>query len=474
MLVPVILSGGAGTRLWPLSRELYPKQLLPLMGEHTMLQDTAKRLDGLAASAPIVVCNDSHRFLVAEQLRLIDRAPRAIVLEPCGRNTAPAIALAAHAALKTASKGEDPVLLVLPADHVIRDVSAFQAAALKAAKAAEEGKLVAFGIVARTPETGYGYIRRGESLGDVQRIAQFVEKPSLTRAQAFVSAGDHYWNSGMFVFRASRYLEELQKFAPEIAKAARESFETAKADLDFTRIDAERFAACPSDSIDYAVMEKTSDAVVVPLDAGWSDVGSWASLHAASDADENGNVARGDVITEDCSDSYLYSESRLVAAVGLKDHVVIETKDAVLVAPRDRVQDVKGLVGKLKELGRYEHSLHREVFRPWGSYDSLENGTRFQVKRLCVKPGAQLSLQLHHHRAEHWVVVSGTARITRGDETFLLEENQSTYIPIGVRHRIENPGKIPLQVIEVQSGSYLGEDDIVRFEDRYGREGTNK
>jgi mannose-1-phosphate guanylyltransferase/mannose-6-phosphate isomerase len=474
MLVPVILSGGAGTRLWPLSRELYPKQLLPLMGQQTMLQDTAKRLDGLGAAAPIVVCNDAHRFLVAEQLRLINRTPRAIVLEPIGRNTAPAIALAAQAALKTAAKGEDPVLLVLPADHVIRDVAAFQAAAVTAQNAAEQGKLVAFGVVARTPETGYGYIRRGESLGGVQRIAQFVEKPSLQRAQAFISAGDHYWNSGMFVFRAKRYLEELEKFAPEIAKASRESFESAKSDLDFTRVNAERFAACPSDSIDYAVMEKTSDAVVVPLDAGWSDVGSWASLHAASDSDAHGNVARGDVISEDSSNCYLFSESRLVAAVGLKDHVVIETKDAVLVAPRDRVQDVKALVGRLKELGRYEHSLHREVFRPWGSYDSLENGTRFQVKRLSVKPGAQLSLQLHHHRAEHWVVVSGTARITRGEETFLLEENQSTYIPVGVKHRIENPGKIPLQVIEVQSGSYLGEDDIVRFEDRYGREGTNK
>jgi mannose-1-phosphate guanylyltransferase/mannose-6-phosphate isomerase len=474
MLVPVILSGGAGTRLWPLSRELYPKQLLPLMGEQTMLQDTAKRLDGLGASAPIVVCNDAHRFLVAEQLRLLNRTPRAILLEPCGRNTAPAIALAAHAALKTAAKGEDPVLLVLPADHVIRDVAAFQAAAVTAQNAAEQGKLVAFGVVPRAPETAYGYIRRGESLGGVQRIAEFVEKPSLTRAQAFVAAGDHYWNSGMFVFRARRYLEELEKFAPQIAKASREAFETAKADLDFTRVDAERFTACPSNSIDYAVMEKTSDAVVVPLDAGWSDVGSWAALHAASDADEHGNVARGDVVSEDSSNCYLYSESRLVAAVGLKDHVVIETKDAVLVAPRDRVQDVKSLVNRLKEMGRYEHSLHREVFRPWGSYDSLENGQRFQVKRLCVKPGAQLSLQLHHHRAEHWVVVSGTARITRGDETFLLEENQSTYIPVGVKHRIENPGKIPLQVIEVQSGSYLGEDDIVRFEDRYGREGTNK
>ena len=474
MLVPVILSGGAGTRLWPLSRELYPKQLLPLMGEHTMLQDTARRLDGLNAAPPVVVCNDAHRFLVAEQLRLIGINPRAIVLEPIGRNTAPAIALAALAALKSAPKGEDPVLLVLPADHVIRDVAAFQAAAVTGMVSAEEGKLVTFGVVPRTPETGYGYIRRGESLGAVQRIAQFVEKPNLTRAQAFVASGDHYWNSGMFVFRALRYLEELEKFAPEIAKVCRDSFDASQADLDFTRVDAKRFESCPSDSIDYAVMEKTADAVVVPLDAGWSDVGSWASLHAASESDASGNVARGDVLTEDSANCYLYSESRFVAAVGLKDHVVIETKDAVLVAPKDRVQDVKSLVSQIKNAGRYEHALHHEVFRPWGSYDSLENGQRFQVKRLSVKPGAQLSLQLHHHRAEHWVVVSGTARITRGDETFLLEENQSTYIPIGVRHRIENPGKIPLQVIEVQSGSYLGEDDIVRFEDRYGREGTTK
>jgi mannose-1-phosphate guanylyltransferase/mannose-6-phosphate isomerase len=401
-------------------------------------------------------------------------APRAIVLEPFGRNTAPAIALAALAALKTAPQGEEPVLLVLPADHVIRDVTAFQAAAVTGMVSAEKGQLVTFGVVPHSPETGYGYIRRGESLGAVQRIAQFVEKPNLARAQAFVASGDHYWNSGMFVFRARRYLEELEKFAPAIAQACRESFGSSKADLDFTRVDAKRFESCPSDSIDYAVMEKTADAVVVPLDAGWSDVGSWASLHAASDADSSGNVARGDVITEDSSNCYLYSESRLVAVVGLNEHVVIETKDAVLVAPKDRVQEVKALVGRLKDLGRYEHSLHREVFRPWGSYDSLENGPRFQVKRLSVKPGAQLSLQLHHHRAEHWVVVSGTARVTRGEETFLLEENQSTYIPVGVKHRIENPGKIPLHVIEVQSGSYLGEDDIVRFEDRYGREGTTK
>ena len=475
MLTPVILSGGAGTRLWPLSRELYPKQLLALTGERTMLQQTALRMDGLGASAPIVVCNEAHRFLVAEQMRQLGVEPRATVLEPIGRNTAPAIALAAHAALVAGASepdARDPVLLVLPADHVIRDVSAFQAAVRLALPAAQAGRLVTFGIVPTAAETGYGYIQHGEPDGALRRIARFVEKPSLERAREFVKAGDYYWNSGMFLFRASRYLEELERWTPEIAKGCAAAFRAAKRDLDFTRIDATAFEACPSDSIDYAVMEKTAGAVVVPLAAGWSDVGSWAALHEASESDARGNVARGDVIHEDSDGCYLYSESRLVSAVGLKDHVVVETKDAVLVAPKSRVQDVKKLVAKLKEQGRYEHSLHREVFRPWGSYDSIENGQRFQVKRLNVKAGATLSLQMHHHRAEHWVVVSGTARITRGEEVFLLEENQSTYIPIGVKHRIENPGKIPLQIIEVQSGSYLGEDDIVRFEDAYGRKGT--
>jgi mannose-1-phosphate guanylyltransferase/mannose-6-phosphate isomerase len=477
MLIPVILSGGAGTRLWPLSRELYPKQLLALTGERTMLQQTALRLEGLAATAPVVVCNEAHRFLVAEQLRQLNLEPRAMVLEPFGRNTAPAIALAAHAALRTTqdTPDADPVLLVLPADHVIRDVPAFQKAVRVALPAAEQGKLVTFGVVPSAPETGYGYIQRGEpgqAPSGVHRIARFVEKPAAEKAQQYVKSGEYYWNSGMFLFRARRYLQELERLAPEIAKVCASAFSSAKSDLDFTRIDAKAFEPCPSDSIDYAVMEKTSEAVVVPLDAGWSDVGSWAALHEACESDSRGNVSRGDVIAEDSAGSYLYSESRLVAVVGLKDHVVIETKDAVLVAPKDRVQDVKKLVFRLKEQGRYEHSLHREVFRPWGSYDSIENGPRFQVKRLKVKPGATLSLQMHHHRAEHWIVVSGTARITRGDEVFLLEENQSTYIPVGVRHRIENPGKIPVHIIEVQSGSYLGEDDIVRFEDRYGRQGT--
>jgi mannose-1-phosphate guanylyltransferase / mannose-6-phosphate isomerase len=475
MLTPVILSGGAGTRLWPLSRELHPKQLLALTGERTMLQQTVLRLDGLNGSAPVVVCNEAHRFLVAEQLRQLEVEPRALVLEPFGRNTAPAIALAALAALSKGAgdaNAAEPVLLVLPADHVIRDIPAFQKAVRTALPAAEQGRLVTFGIVPTSAETGYGYIQQGAPDGALHRITRFVEKPSPERARDFVKSGAYYWNSGMFMFRARRYLEELERYAPQIAQVCRTVYQAAESDLDFTRVDKQAFEACPSDSIDYAVMEKTADAVVVPLAAGWSDVGSWAALHDATESDGRGNVARGDVIIEDSDGCYLYSESRLVSAVGLKDHVVVETKDAVLVAPRDRVQDVKKLVARLKEQGRYEHSLHREVFRPWGSYDSIENGPRFQVKRLSVKPGATLSLQMHHHRAEHWVVVSGTARITRGDEVFLLEENQSTYIPIGVKHRIENPGKIPLHIIEVQSGSYLGEDDIVRFEDQYGRRGT--
>jgi mannose-1-phosphate guanylyltransferase/mannose-6-phosphate isomerase len=471
MLVPVILSGGAGTRLWPLSRELYPKQLLPLVGRHTMLQETVRRLVGLDVGAPIVVANEAHRFLVAEQMRTIPCAPRAIVLEPVGRNTAPAIALAAHAAL-AADEG-DSQLLVLPADHVIADVAAFHRAIDVAVGAAREGALVSFGIVPDAPETGFGYVRRGALQGGAYRIAEFVEKPELARAQAFLDSGEYYWNSGMFLFRARRYLEELELFAPDIASVCSGAFAGATRDLDFTRVDASTFQGCRSESIDYAVMERTSAAVVVPLDAGWSDVGSWASLHAASAQDSAGNTLRGDVIAEDTHDSFIYSESRLVATVGLRDHVVVETKDAVLVAPRARVQDVKKLVARLKADGRYEHSLHREVFRPWGSYDSIDAGERFQVKRLVVRPGGVLSLQLHHHRAEHWVVVSGTAQITRGEEVFLLEENQSTYIPLGVQHRIENPGRIPLHIIEVQSGGYLGEDDIVRLEDRYGRQGTS-
>ena len=469
MLLPVILSGGAGTRLWPLSRELHPKQLQPLMGVNTMLEDTVHRLAGLNTAPPIVVCNEAHRFLVAEQLRSLGVTPGAIILEPVGRNTAPAIALAAHAALAT--DAGDTLLLVLPADHVIRDVAAFCTAVTVAVSAARAGQLVTFGVVANAPEIGYGYIRRGEPAGAAYRINSFTEKPTATRAAEFIASGDYYWNSGMFLFRARRYLEELERWAPDIAASSQTAFARTQRDLDFTRVDAESFRACRSESIDYAVMEKTSDAVVVPLDAGWSDVGSWSALYDASDKDAHGNATRGDVVLEDTHDSYVYSESRLVAAVGVRDHVIVETKDAVLVVPRSAAQHVKALVARLKAEGRYEHALHREVFRPWGSYDSLDAGERFQVKRLVVRPGGVLSLQMHHHRAEHWVVVSGTAKITRGEEIFLLEENQSTYIPVGVRHRIENPGRIALHIIEIQSGGYLGEDDIVRFEDVYGRQG---
>jgi len=386
------------------------------------------------------------------------------------------VAIAAMAAVAEApetKKQFDPVLLILPADHVIRDVKAFQAAVAAGRKQAEAGKLVTFGVVPTKPETGYGYIRRtpGATSSAAFAIAQFVEKPDLATAQRYLESGEYFWNSGMFMFRASALLEEMRTLSPDIYQACAQAFTIAKRDLDFTRLPAKEFAASPGISFDYAVMEKTRHGVVVPMSAGWSDVGSWSALHEAIPGDTDGNVRIGDVLTADTRGCYLQSTSRLVAAVGLKDHVVVETKDAVLVAPKDRVQDVKDLVAELRKQGRYESSLHREVFRPWGSYDSIDHGERFQVKRLSVKPGACMSLQLHHHRAEHWIVVSGTARITRGEETFLLEENQSTYIPLGTKHRIENPGKIPLHIIEVQSGTYLGEDDIVRFEDRYGREG---
>jgi mannose-1-phosphate guanylyltransferase/mannose-6-phosphate isomerase len=470
-VVPVILSGGAGTRLWPLSREMYPKQLLALTGKQTMLQDTATRLRAITgATPPIVVCNEAHRFTVAEQIRALDLAPAAILLEPVGRNTAPAVALAALKALHT---DPDSTLVVAPADHVIRDVLKFQQAAEIAVGLAQQDKLVTFGIVAHAPETGYGYIRRGEGAGPAYPVAQFIEKPPLDVAQQFITTGDYYWNSGMFVFRASRYLAELSSFAPDILAACTAAFEAAQTDLDFVRIDKAEFSKCRSESIDYAVMEKTQDAMVLPLDVGWSDVGSWSSLFDALPADEDGNVLQGDVMVFDTHDCYVHSTSRLVAAVGMDDHIIVETKDAILVAPKDRVQDVKELVAQIKKSGRSESALHREVFRPWGSYDSIDNGERFQVKRLMVKPGGVLSLQMHHHRAEHWIVVQGAARITRNAETFLLAENESTYIPVGATHRIENPGKVPLHIIEVQSGSYLGEDDIVRFEDNYGRKGTN-
>jgi mannose-1-phosphate guanylyltransferase/mannose-6-phosphate isomerase len=468
---PVILSGGAGTRLWPLSREMYPKQLLALTSNLSMLQDTAQRLGGIsAARAPIVVCNEAHRFTVAEQLHALKLEPSGILLEPIGRNTAPAVAIAALRALELA---KDATIVIAPADHVIPDAKKFQRAAEMAVGLAESGKLITFGIVANAPETGYGYIRRGAGPGPSFPVAQFIEKPKLEVAEKFVASGDYYWNSGMFVFKAERFLAELGAFAPDILEASTAAYRKAKTDLDFVRIDKVAFEACRSESIDYAVMEKTKDAVVLPLDAGWSDVGSWSSLFDALPADGDGNVLQGDVLVHDTKDCYVHSTGRLVTAVGMSGHIIVETKDAVMVAPKDRVQDVKELVTQLRKAGRSESAWHREVYRPWGSYDSIDHGERFQVKRLTLKPGGSLSLQMHHHRAEHWIVVQGTARITVEDKTFLLAENESTFVPIGALHRIENPGKVALHIIEVRSGTYMGEDDVVRHEDNYGREGTS-
>ncbi|PZU29985.1 MAG: mannose-1-phosphate guanylyltransferase/mannose-6-phosphate isomerase [Stenotrophomonas sp.] len=463
-ILPVILSGGSGTRLWPLSREAYPKQFLQLAGEHSMLQSTWLRVADVATQAPLVVANEAHRFVAAEQLQQVGTTPSAILLEPVGRNTAPAIAAAA---LEACRDGADPLLLVLPSDHLIRDTAHFHSAILAAADIAEQGKLVTFGIQPTAPETGYGYIKAVAGEG-ARAIERFVEKPDLATAQDYVASGEYYWNSGMFLFRASRYLQELERLQPQILAACRSSWEKARRDADFIRLDAEAFKTSPSDSIDYAVMEKTADAAVVPLDAGWSDVGSWTALRDVSEQDANGNAHHGDVIAIDCHDTFAYGE-RLIAMVGLDDVIVVETDDAVLVGKSDRMQEVKDVVARLKADGRSEATWHRKVYRPWGAYDSIDHGDRFQVKRITVKPGGTLSLQMHHHRAEHWIVVSGTAEVTRGDEVLLLAENQSTYIPLGVTHRLRNPGKLPLELIEVQSGSYLGEDDIVRFEDTYGR-----
>ena len=463
-LQPVLLSGGSGTRLWPLSREAYPKQFLPLAGDDTMVQATWRRVEALADLAPIVVANEEHRFLVAEQLRQVGAPVPAILLEPVGRNTAPAIAAAA---LQAMAGGADPLLLVLPSDHVVRDVAGFQRAVREASSAAEAGALVTFGIVPDAPETGFGYIQ-AEAGDGLRQVLRFVEKPDAATARSYLDAGGYYWNSGMFLFRASRYLEDLARFRPDIVDAVRAAHAAARHDGDFVRLDKDAFSACPSDSIDYAVMEKTADAMVLPVDIGWNDVGSWSALWDVAERDADGNAHHGDVIAVDSRNSYAYAQ-RLVALVGVDDIVVVETDDAVLVARKDKVQEVKQVVARLKQEQRSQAVLHREVHRPWGSYDSVDNGGRHQVKRIKVKPGAALSLQMHHHRAEHWIVVSGTAKVTRGDETLLLSENESTYIPLGVKHRLENPGKVPLELIEVQSGSYLGEDDIVRFEDVYGR-----
>ena len=464
MLQVVLLSGGSGTRLWPLSREAYPKQFLPLAGEATMVQDTWSRAAALTTLKPIVVANEEHRFLVAEQLRQIGAPVPDIVLEPVGRNTAPAIAAAA---LQARAAGADPVLLVLPSDHVVRDVPAFHAAVREALPAAGDGALVTFGIRASAPETGFGYIQAGPGEG-VRKVLRFVEKPDAETARAYLASGDHVWNSGMFLFRASRYLDEIARFRPDILDAVRRAFDAASRDGDFVRLEREAFAASPSDSIDYAVMEKTSDARVLPVDIGWNDVGSWSALWDVSDQDEHGNAGHGDVIAVDSRNSYAYSR-RLVALVGVDDLVVVETDDAVLVARKDRVQQVKDVVARLKADQRSHAVMHREVHRPWGSYDSVDVGNGFQVKRIKLKPGARLSLQSHAHRAEHWVVVRGTARVTRDNDVFDLHANQSTYIPLGARHRLENPGVDQLELIEVQSGDYLGEDDIVRYEDVYGR-----
>lgn len=492
-LQPVILSGGAGTRLWPLSREAYPKQFLPLTSQHSMLQETVRRLDGLVEEHPeraidlrdpILVCNESHRFLVAEQLRLINRRPQAIVLEPKGRNTAPALTLAAHVALRA---GEDPVLLVMPADHCIRDARAFRAAVADAHLLAAEGAVVTFGIIPSKPETGYGYIRRGAAIersgliGKVFSLDGFVEKPNAETANAYLATGEYFWNSGLFVLRASVWLGLIERFRPDIARATAQTIENSRQDGEFLRLDAETFSACPSDSIDYAVMEPLARSVqegdqalprplVMPLDVGWSDVGAWSALWEVREQDASGNVLDGDAFVHHARDNLLIAKHRMVAAIGVKDLIVVETADAVLVASKDAAQDVKAVTQFLQSQQREEYIQHQCVHRPWGEYESIRRGTRYQVKRLTVKPGESLSLQMHHHRAEHWIVVSGTARVTRGDETFLLTENQSTYIPVGVRHRLENPGRIPLEIIEVQSGSYLGEDDILRFEDRYNRD----
>ena len=486
-MIPVIMAGGSGTRLWPLSRTAFPKQFLSLGYDETMLQQTVSRLEGLNTSAPIIITNENHRFLVAEQLRQMGQSA-SILLEPVGRNTAPAIALAAFQALgdSTTSKGEAPVLLVLAADHVIKDTAAFQAAVKKLEPEVREGKFGTLGIVPTEPATGYGYIKAGAETSGLFTVEQFVEKPDAETAQSYLDAQCYYWNSGMFMIRADRYLEELKRHQPAMYAACEAAMANKEQDYDFVRIDKEAFIACPDDSIDYAIMEPltaepltadpaNSQVVVAPLDAGWSDVGSWSALWDIADKCEDGNSVlhagkgEGETILKDTRNSLISTSDRLVSTLGVDDLVIVDTKDALLVAHRDKVQDVKKIVAQIKEQGGGQHEFHREVYRPWGRYDSIDNGERYQVKRITVKPGAKLSVQMHHHRAEHWIVVSGTASVTNGDKTFLVTENESTYIPIGQVHCLENPGKVDLEMIEVQSGSYLGEDDIVRFKDVYGR-----
>lgn len=479
MIIPVILAGGSGTRLWPLSRKLYPKQFMQLVGGHTLLQNTVLRLSSIAEiQPPVVLCNDEHRFLVAEQLREIEVDPEAIVLEPVGRNTAPALAVAAHIAK---AKDENAILLALPADHYIQDIDKFVDTVTQGMHFARKDKLVTFGIVPDAPETGYGYIRKGTALavekGDdtpsAWEIDKFVEKPDLANAKAYVDSGHFCWNSGMFIFKASLLLKELTSHAPAIVKACKQAVDRGKSDLDFLRLDLASFEACPSDSIDYAVMEKTRHGVMVSLSSRWNDLGSWEALWQAGQKDDHHNVIKGDVCLEDVQKCFVHASSRLVAAVGLTEHVIVETQDAVFVAPRDRVQHVKVLVNRLKDQKREETVKHKKAYRPWGSYEDMHASENFAIKRVTVKPKAKLSKQRHMHRAEHWVVVSGTALVTKEREHLLLKEDQSTYIPMGMVHRLENPGEVPLELIEIQSGSYIGEDDIERLDDVYGRHSEN-
>lgn len=470
MIVPTILAGGSGTRLWPLSRELYPKQLIDIYNDNTMLQNTLLRLNTVHdLESPIVVCNEAHRFMTAEQLREIDIEALSIILEPCGKNTAPAIALAA---IKLLEKRDDSIMLVLPADHVIENIDLFHEKIMEGRDLAEKGFLITFGIVPDSPETGYGYIKKGAKIDEsfvVYEIDSFIEKPDKTLAGEYVASNGYCWNSGMFMFKASAIVDELEKYSPDTLMYCRQVIESSTQDLDFLRIDKEVFEKIVPDSIDYAVMEKTSKGVMIPLEAGWNDLGSFDALWQTGEKDNNTNVFKGDIIVHDVKDSYINAQSRLVAAIGLEKFVIVETDDAILVSPRDRVQEVKKIVKQLKDQNREESITHRRVYRPWGNYETIDISKRFQVKRITVKPGAKLSLQKHYHRAEHWTVVSGTAIITKGDKELLLKEDESAYIPLGTLHRMENPGKIPLELIEVQSGAYLGEDDIVRFDDVYGR-----
>ena len=464
-IIPVIMAGGSGTRLWPLSRGMYPKQFLPLVGEETMLQQTCKRAAAVSTEAPIIICNEEHRFIASEQIRLSGIKDAKLILEPEGKNTAPAVAIAALQVLLD----EDSVLLVLSADHYIEDTTEFVNTVLKAADSAAQGSMVTFGIKPTAPETGYGYILKGQAEGQLNRVDSFVEKPDAITAQKYLESGDYLWNSGMFVFTAKTYLTELKQFEPKILDACEAAMKLAVSDMDFIRPNKEAFALCPDNSIDYAVMEKTSNAKVISFSADWSDVGSWSSLWEVTDKDSSNNSIIGDVILADTKSCYIHSNEKLTAILGLEDIVVVDTKDALLVANKNKVQDIKKIVNQLKAEGRTQTSHHREVYRPWGVYDSIDNGERYQVKRITVKPGAKLSVQMHHHRAEHWIVVSGTAKVRIGSSEKLVSENESVYIPIGETHSLENPGIIPLELIEVQSGSYLGEDDIVRFEDKYGR-----